>query len=279
MELGKKQTMYADHKTSFGIYLSDGGEVAGREDTVLLPGKEAPSYLDVGDEIEVFLYKDSDDRLIATTEEPALELGEIAVLEVAQVNKIGAFLKWGLPKDLLLPYAEQTRKLQKGDRIPVALYVDKSERLCATMKVYDYLSSDAPYQKDDEADGTVISVNPEYGAFVAVDDRYHGLIQKKELIRKVHPGEYVRCRVLAVRDDGKLNLSLRKKAHVQMDEDAMRIDEKLKENDGYLPYHDKSSPEDIRREFAMSKNEFKRAIGRLYKMRKIRIEKDGIYSV
>ncbi len=279
MILGKKQMMYVDHKTDFGLYLADSEPGDKKQDCVLLPRKQVPPGLKRGDEIEVFLYRDSDDRLIATRETPAIELGQLGVLEVAQVNKIGAFLKWGLSKDLLLPYSEQTRKVEKGDRLPAVLYVDKSSRLCATMKVYDYLSTDSPYRKEDMVSALVISLNPEYGAFVAVDRLYHGLIQKKELIRKVRPGEEVECRVVAVREDGKLNLSLRRKAYIQMDEDAMKIDEMLKENDGFLPFHDKSAPEDIRREFGMSKNEFKRAIGRLYKMRRIRIEKDGIYSL
>ncbi len=277
MELGKKQILYMDHRTDFGVYLRDSEETEGPNECVLLPRRQVPPGLGEGDAVEVFLYKDSDDRLIATREEPAMELHEIAVLEVAQVNRVGAFLKWGLSKDLLLPYGEQTRKVEKGERVPVALYVDKSSRLCATMKIYDYLTSDAPYRKDDEIDGTVISVNPEYGAFIAVDNRYHGLIQKKEMIRRLLPGEMVHCRVSGVRDDGKLNLSLRKKAHVQMDDDAETILDKLEYNEGFLPFHDKSSPDDIRREFSMSKNEFKRAIGRLYKQRKIRIENDGIY--
>ena len=279
MILGKKQILYVDHKTDFGVYLADSKEGAKKKDCVLLPRKQVPSGVEEGDEIEVFLYRDSDDRLIATRETPAIELGQLGLLEVAQVNRIGAFLKWGLAKDLLLPYSEQTRKVEKGDHLPVVLYVDKSNRLCATMKVYDSLRTDSPYKKDDLVSGLVISLNPEYGAFVAVDRTYHGLIQKKELIRKIRPGEEVECRVMAVREDGKLNLSLRQKAHIQMDEDAMRIDKMLKENDGYLPFHDKSAPEDIRREFGMSKNEFKRAIGRLYKMRKIRIDQDGIYSL
>lgn len=207
---------------------------------------------------------------------PKLQLGELAVLEVAQVNNIGGFMYWGLEKDLLLPYSEQIVKVQKGDKYLVGLYIDKSDRLCATMKVYDFLRTDSPYKADDIVQGTVYGKNPEYGVFVAVDNKYNGMLQNKEIVRKLRIGEMVQARVLSVREDGKLNLSLREKAHLQMDVDSAKIMEKLQENDGALPYHDKSAPEDIRSEFGMSKNEFKRAIGRLYKDKKIKISNTGI---
>ena len=184
---------------------------------------------------------------------PKLQLGELAVLQVAQVNNIGGFMYWGLEKDLLLPYSEQVVKVQKGEKYLVGLYIDKSDRLCATMKVYDFLRTDSPYKTDDIVEGTVYGKNPEYGVFVAVDNKYNGMLQNKEIVRKLKIGE-----------------------KVQMDVDSAKILEKLKENDGFLPYHDKSAPEDIRSEFGMSKNEFKRAIGRLYKSKKIKISKTGI---
>ena len=210
---------------------------------------------------------------------PGLELGDLAVLEVNDVTGIGAFLNWGLEKDLLLPFSEQTRKVKKGERYLVSLYVDKSDRLCGTMKVYDMLRTDSPYKVDDQVRGIVFGINPEFGCFVAVDDLYMGMIPKKEMVRRMRIGEEVDCRVTGVREDGKLNLSIRKKAYLQIDEDSMKIMEKLEECGGSLPYHDKSSPEEIREEFSMSKNEFKRAIGRLYKMKKIVIGDEGISLV
>ena len=144
------------------------------------------------------------------------------------------------------------------------------------MKVYEKLRTDSPYKADDIVQGTVYGKNPEYGVFVAVDNKYNGMLQNKEIVRKLRIGETVQARVLSVREDGKLNLSLREKAHLQMDVDSAKIMEKLQENDGALPYHDKSAPEDIRSEFGMSKNEFKRAIGRLYKDKKIKISNTGI---
>ena len=268
--LGKKRRLMIVKEVEFGVYLGN------KDDKVLLPKKQVPKDVEVGDPVEVFLYKDSSDRLIATTQEPKITLDELAVLKVADTGRIGAFLDWGLEKDLLLPYSEQIVKVQKGDKYLVGLYIDKSDRLCATMKVYDFLRTDSPYKADDIVQGTVYGKNPEYGVFVAVDNKYNGMLQNKEIVRKLRIGEMVQARVLSVREDGKLNLSLREKAHLQMDVDSAKIMEKLQENDGALPYHDKSAPEDIRSEFGMSKNEFKRAIGRLYKDKKIKISNTGI---
>ncbi len=279
IELGKKQELFVDHKTDFGVYLSDSNMPDQEKECILLPRRQVPAGIRQGDKIEVFVYKDSSDRPIATTQTPAMELGEIALLNVVQVTKIGAFMYWGLEKDLLLPFSEQTVKVEKGDKYLVALYLDKSERLCATMKIYDYLRTDSPYKQDDEVTGTVFSINPRFGAFVAVDQTYIGLIPMNEMVRKLNISDEVRARVTSVREDGKMNLSLRQKAYLQMDVDAGRIMEKLTANEGFLPYHDKSAPADIRKEFGMSKNEFKRAIGRLYKLHKIRITDNGIEEV
>ena len=276
IELGKKQILYIDHKADFGVYLCEYEELNKHSDCVLLPLSQVPAQVGKGDPVEVFIYRDSDDRLIATTHVPALTLGELAVLEVAEINKVGAFLTWGLEKDLLLPYSEQTVKVKKGDKYLVALYIDKSERLCATMKIYDYLSTDSPYKPEDHVTGIVYGRNQKLGIFVAVDQKYNALIPQREVIRNFRIGDTVEARILEVRDDGKLNLSLREKGYVQMDLDSEIIMKKLGEYQGFLPYHDKSSPEEIREEFNMSKNEFKRAIGRLYKSRKISIGSDGI---
>ncbi len=280
IELGKKQILVVDHKADFGVYLCDHIREKGDDSNcILLPKKQVPQNIKVGDEIEVFVYKDSQDRLIATTNTPKLTLGEVKELEVVQVNKIGAFLYWGLEKDLLLPFSEQIVKVKKGEKYLFALYIDKSERLCATMKVYDYLSTDSNYKEGDNVKGMVFSINPQYGAFVAVDSKYLGLIPANEMVRNFRIGEEVEARIIECREDGKLNLSVREKSYMQMDIDSGFIMEKLEVNDGFLPYHDKSSPEDIKKVFGMSKNEFKRAIGRLYKMKKIKITSEGIYKL
>ena len=275
MELGKLQELKIVRFREFGAFLADPESGAGAE-TVLLPKKQVPEGAKEGDIVRVFLYKDSADRPIATVKEPYVTVGRIAKLRIRDVTKIGAFLDWGLEKDLLLPFSEQTVKVKEGDEYLVSLYIDKSERLCATMKVYDFLRTDPPYKEEDPVQGIVYGFNPEYGAFVAVDQLYNGMVPKQEMVRKLHIGDRIEGRGISVREDGKMNIGLRQRAHIQMDVDAGRIFEKLEENDGFLPYHDKSSPEDIRAEFGMSKNEFKRAIGRLYKMRKIEISHDGI---
>ena len=258
MELGKKQMLTVVKVVDFGVYLGDDRE------KVLLPKKQVPAGIEPGDPIEVFLYKDSSDRLIATVNEPKLRLGESVILKVAQVGKFGAFLDWGLEKDLFLPFKEQTYKVKPGDECLVGLYIDKSQRLCATMKVYEYLTSDSPYQKDDQVEGIVYEVSDNFGAFVAVDGKYSALVPKRE------------ARVTEVKPDGKLNLSVREKAFIQMDKDALLVLARLEEKGGVLPFNDKADAELIRAEFDLSKNAFKRAVGHLYKERKIEIRKDSI---
>lgn len=273
IRLGEIQTLQVVEKVEFGVYLGDGDN---REDKVLLPRKQVPEDVQTGDKVEVFVYRDSKDRLIATTNMPRLTLGGVARLKVAQVGKIGAFLDWGLEKDLLLPFKEQTKKVSAGEECLAALYIDKSNRLCATMNVYPYLSMDSPYEKDDRVTGTVYEISQNFGAFVAVDDRYSALIPKRELYGAVEVGDTVNARVTEVKEDGKLNLSIREKAYLQIGQDAERILEIIDSFDGVLPFTDKASPEVIRRETQMSKNEFKRAVGHLLKAGRITITERAI---
>lgn len=265
MELGKKQMLTVVKMVDFGVYLGNDN------DKVLLPKKQVPKGIEPGDPIEVFLYKDSSDRLIATTNEPKLTLGEIAVLEVLQVGKFGAFLDWGLEKDLFLPFREQTVKVKPGDKCLVALYIDKSQRLCATMKVYEYLQKNSPYKKDDKVQGVIYEASDNFGMFVAVDNQYSALIPKKEVFGNLKVGDRITARVTEVKADGKLNLSVREKAFLQMDKDAVMILKRIEERGGELPFNDKADAEIIKKEFGLSKNAFKRAVGHLYKERKIEI--------
>lgn len=269
MKLGEKQTLYVVKKVDFGVYLAESPKDT--ENRVLLPARQVPEGTAVGDPLEVFLYKDSKDRLIATTNTPKLVMGEAAELTVAQTGKIGAFLDWGLEKDLLLPFRQQVKKVKEGDRVLVSLYVDKSERLCATMNVYHNLQSDSPYHTGDQVTGRAYASSEEFGVFVAVDNRYSALIPKKELYGQVLLGEDVRARVTKVQPDGRLVLSIREKSCLQMQEDAEKILELLDSYDGVLPFNDKVSPAIILRETGMSKNEFKRAVGHLLKAGKIEI--------
>ncbi len=283
LELGKRQRLSIVKKVDFGVYLAEHmparGESEKDMEMVLLPVKQVPEEFDVGDSLEVFLYKDSKDRLIATVNEPLITLGKIARLQVVQVSGIGAFLNWGLEKDLLLPFKEQTRKVKEGEEILVALYIDKSSRLAATMKLYPYLEIAKDYKKDDLAAGTVYQLADGYGAYVAVDDRYQGMVPAREPWGNIQPGDRVNARVTAVKEDGKLDLSLREKAYIQMDADGEKILALLKQKGGSLPLGDKSSPEEIKEALGMSKGEFKRAIGRLYKKQIIKIAPERISLV
>ena len=287
--LGRIQTLRVVKKTDFGVYLSDQGIEA---DTSFVPDKkevvDVPSILlpkaqakdlAMGDTVEVFIYKDSEDRPIATTAKPLLTMGSIARLTVKEVTNIGAFLDWGLAKDLFLPFKEQTFRVQKGDSVLVTLYIDKSSRLCATAKVYNALPSNSPYQKEDQVSGTVYEIIDAFGAYVAVDDRYSALIPKKELFTTLKPGEKVSARVTKVQPDGRLVLSIREKSYLQMDTDCTLVYDALCKAGGFLPYHDKTSPDLIKAKFGLSKNAFKRAIGHLQKEGKLVIEEDGISKI
>lgn len=270
MNLGKKQVLTVVKKVDFGVYLGSD------EERVLLPKKQVPAGIEPGDPIEVFLYKDSDDRLIATTNEPKIELGKLAVLDVVDTGKFGAFLNWGLEKDLFLPFKQQTAKVEKGDQCLVSLYIDKSQRLCATMRVYELLSTNSPYKKDDEVQGIVYDTSDNFGTFVAVDNQFSALIPKKDSFGNFRVGQTVTARVAAVKPDGKLDLSVKDKIPMQMDKDAEMILAKIEKCGGVLPFTDKADPELIKKEFNMSKNAFKRAVGRLFKERKIQINEKNI---
>lgn len=255
-------------QVEFGVYLAKEMNAPSNE-RILLPAKQVPEGTSLGDELSVFLYKDSKDRLIATVRTPLIKLGEVARLEVAQIGRIGAFLSWGLEKELLLPFAEQTYRVSEGDQILVALYLDKSERLCATMNVYPYLNSNSPYIVGDMVSGVAYQDSERFGIFVAIDDKYQGLIPRKECYGDIKLGETVNARVTQVREDGKLDLSVRRKAYEQIGEDSDKLLELIASFDGVLPFTDKASPEVIKLHTGMSKNEFKRAVGHLMKEGKV----------
>ena len=278
IELGKKQTLTVMKTVEFGIYLAENKE-ADAKNRVLLPAKQVPQGTKEGDRLEVFIYKDSQDRLISTTREPVITVGQTALLKVRQVTKIGAFLDWGLEKDLLLPYHEQTVRVREGQECLVALYVDKSSRLCATMKVYPYLLKKSPYQVGDQVRGRVYQISDNFGVFVAVDDKFSALIPAREAAGKYRPGTVLDLRVSEVKEDGKLNVSDRQKAYIQINEDAENVLQIIEEFAGVLPFDDKASPEVIKREFGLSKNAFKRAVGHLLKEGKEEIRNRRIYQV
>ena len=274
IEIGKIHKLQLIKKTEMGAYLNY--KSAEDRDDILLPKNEVPQGFEIGDEIEVFVYKDFEDKTIASVVKPKLTIGELGFLRVVGTTNFGAFLDWGLRKDLLLPLREQVGKVSKGDLCLVGLYINDNNKICATMYIYNLLSSDSPYKQNDRVCGTVYSINREIGIFVAVDNKYHGLIHNNELYGNYTVGDYIELRVKRVRDDGKLELSLRKEAYNEIEGDAQKIMAQLKLTGGILPINDNSSPEDIKAEFNISKRAFKRAIGRLLKEGAIKITEEGI---
>jgi len=273
IELGKIQKLIVVKKVDFGVYLASSRNR--NEEGVLLPKKQVSKDVKTGDEIEVFVYKDSKDRLISTVNIPRLTVGEYALLKVKEITKIGAFLDWGLEKDLLLPYKEMIGRVEEGDELLIRLYVDKSNRLCGSMKgIYHLLRTDSPYNVDDDVEGRIYEFGHEFGTYVAVDDMYSAMIPRFEDASHLRVGDVVNARVTKVKSDGKLDISIRDKSYIQMDEDAEMILELIDSYAGVLPFTEKASPEVIKRETGLSKNAFKRAIGRLYKERQITLS-DG----
>lgn len=277
MRLGEYQELIYVKKVDFGIYLAEKEQDDVR---VLLPAKQVPKDIKLGDKIRVFLYKDSRDRLISTTKEPKIAMGMLAALTVKEVTKIGAFLDWGLEKDLFLPYKQMIGKVHANDEVLVSLYIDKSNRLCATMcGLYDLLSKESPYGKGDSVTGRVYEFSQNFGTFVAVDDKYSARIPKHEDTSALRIGDVIDAKVTAVKEDGKLDLTIREKSYVQMDADAEKVMEIIESYAGVLPFSEKADPEIIKRETGLSKGAFKRAVGRLYKERRIVITDGKIRKV
>lgn len=243
------------------------------EKRVLLPSKELPEDAEIGDTIKVFIYLDSKDRMIATTKEPRITLDQVKTLTVTDVTKIGLFLDWGLPKDLLLPFHEINGKPEKGDEVLVRLYIDKSGRPAATMRhLYHYLRTDSPYKKGDMVEGRIYEFGHDFGTFVAVDDIFSGMIPRHEDTSHLRIGDVINLKVTDVKPDGKLALTTRKEAYQELDEDGAKLMEIIESYAGVLPFTEKASPEVIKRETGLSKAAFKRAIGHLYKERKITLD-------
>ncbi|WP_045000845.1 CvfB family protein [Shuttleworthella satelles] len=272
MELGKVNRLTLVKLVDFGAYLAEGTK---DQERVLLPAKQVPQGIGQGDSLDVFLYKDSSDRLIATMARPLAMVGQFAPMKVKELTKIGAFLDWGLEKDLLLPYRQMLGRVEAGDQILARVYVDKSQRLAASMKeIYPMLRSDSPYQAGDEVRARVYEFSRDFGTFVAVDDIYSAMIPRHEDARQLRIGDQISCRVTGVKRDGKLDVSIRGKSYETIGEDAEAILRLLESYAGVLPFTEKASSEVIRRETGLSKNAFKRAVGHLYKEGRVSIE-DG----
>jgi uncharacterized protein len=247
------------------------------EDTLLLPRAEVPEQTQVGDELVVFVYLDSSDRPIATTRTPRVELHEVSFLEVTDLTRFGAFVDWGLPKDLLVPFAEQTEELALGDHHPIGLLRDSSGRLSGTMKVRELLSEGGNFEIGEWVEGEAWRKEPGLGVFVIVERRFVGLLPEQEtnLLRR---GQAASFRIANVWPDGKIELSLRGLGHEELEHDARHVLELLSGKDAPR-ISDKASPERIRNLFGLSKKAFKRAVGRLLKEGALRMSSDGQLEV
>lgn len=273
MEIGKTQRLKAARKTEHGFYLTN---ESGHE--VLLPGVYIPEGTKEGDDISVFLYKDSEDRMVATTEKPLLELNQIAMLNVKELTRFGAFVDWGLPKDLLIPYAEQNMILKVGEAYPIILLLDdKTERLFGSTRVNKHLDFDDVKFSEGETVQALLTGENELGMTAVVNQRYSGLIFKSDIHKKIQVGEIITAYVKQVREDGKIDLSIVPLGYSDsIDVYTQQIMDGLEKNNGVLKLGDKSSPESIKAVLGMSKKAFKKAIGKLYKSGTVIIESNEI---
>ena len=274
IEIGKYNVLIALRLTPPGMFL---GDKEGEEE-VLLPNKYIPEDLEVDQEIKVFIYKDSEDRIIATTLVPRIHLNEVACLEVKDVNDHGAFLDWGLEKDLMVPYREQLRKMKTGEKHLVYLYVDEdTNRLAATSKIDRFLEADLLTVRIGDEVNLLVGDSSELGVSVIINGVHKGLIYHSEIFKKITTGDKIKGYIKDIRDDNKIDVSLQIQGFRNIEPTAAFILEKLKANKGFLKLNDSSDPSDIMHKLQMSKKTFKKAIGVLFKQRLISIEEDGIH--
>jgi predicted RNA-binding protein (virulence factor B family) len=272
IELGKYNQLEVVKTVDFGIYL-DGGDAG----EILLPTRYVPEGCKVGDMLNVFIYLDNEERLIATTLQPLVQVGEFACLEVAWVNEYGAFMDWGLMKDLFVPFREQKMKMQKGRKYVVHAHVDEeSYRIMASAKIERYLSKEKPaYHVGDELE-VMVWHQTDLGYKVIVENQFSGMLYRNEVFQRLEPGMKLQAYVKQVREDGKLDMSLHKGGAKKIDSFVDTLYDYIKEQGGYTSLNDKSDAEDIYATFGVSKKVFKKAVGDLYKKRLIVLEDGGI---
>lgn len=271
LKIGEFNELVVLKETDFGVYLiSD-------EDEILLPKKYVPEGLTIGDKINVFIYKDSEDRLVATTITPKAKVGDIAYLEVKDTNRYGAFLDWGLEKDLLVPFSEQKMKMVAGNKYFVKVYFDeKSKRIAATSRINKYISKEVSDLNEGEEVDLLAYKFTELGVSVIINGKYMGVVYKNDIFIRIDVGDKLKGYISKIREDGKIDVSIRKRGFNKVIDSKEAILQKLQEANGFLPLTDKSSPEEIEENLEMSKSAFKKAIGMLYKQRKIEITDSGI---
>lgn len=274
IEIGKMNNLKVVRRAEFGYYLD--GKTNNTSDDILLPNNNAlRNNIKVGDELEVFIYRDSYDRVVATMKEPLAMVGQVAYLEVVDESSIGSFVSIGLERDVLVPFKEIKYSLEVGRKYLFALYLDKTNRLAATTKIDDYLHDTNAYEIGQEVEGTIYGFQTNRTAEIALESMYRGVILKNEYYKNLRTGDVVTARVKRYYEDGKVGLTLRKE---RLDEKAdleTQIHEYLKENGGFMELNDKSAPGDIELLFKTSKNAFKRALGGLMKKKLITQDKEG----
>lgn len=285
IEVGKMNRLRVDRVVDFGVYLtpldaspSSEAEPSEKREGILLPSRYIPDGLEIDDQIAVFVYADSEDRLLATTETPKAMAGEAAFLRVVAVNRTGTFLDWGLPKDLMLPYGEQKRELEPGQFCTVFVYKDKySERVVASTRLNRHIGLTPAYYKSGEQVDIMVVARTDLGHKVIVNNEHWGLLYENEIFQPLRNGQRIEAWVKKVVNDDKVDLTLSPPIAERYSTVAEQVLQAVEANDGFLPLNDKSSPEAIRRRFNISKRDFKAAVGKLYKMRMITIEADGLY--
>ncbi|BBB29682.1 S1 RNA-binding domain-containing protein [Neptunomonas japonica] len=274
VDIGRMNTLTVMREADFGVYL-DGGEFGG----ILLPKKEVPQGCKLGDQLDVFIYLDTDDFVVAGINPPIAQVGEFASLKVVEVNRIGAFLDWGMPKDLLLPYGEQQRAVEVGQRVMVRVYLDNSDRLAASAKLEKFLDKDPKGLTVGDKVSLFAFRHNDLGFSVIVDNSYGAVLHQKDLFRTVRLGQTLTGYIKRVLAEGKVDVMLDKPGYAKVDELSQRILDNLDNNDGFSPLSDKSQPEDIYQAYGISKKAYKMAIGTLMKKGLISIAKDGITKV
>ena len=274
MEIGHYNTLKIARDTKVGLFLTDGKE------DVLLPLKYIPKEYKIDDEIIVFVYLDHEERPVATTLEPYILLDEFGLLRVNYVNKFGAFLDWGLEKDIFVPFKEQARPMEKGKRYLVFAYMDeKTNRIVASSKTNQFLNNDTiTVQVGDEVD-LIISHITDLGINVIINDIHKGLLYKDQVYDDIRTGDRMKGFIKTIRPDNKIDVSLQKLGYENIEPNAEKILDELRASRGFLKLNDNSDPDDIKTVLKMSKKTFKKAIGALYKEKRIEIKDDGIYLV
>ena len=277
LEIGRFNELTIVKQLPRGLQL-DGGDAG----EILLPKQYVTEEMEIGEQVKVFIYRDSEERLIATTQTPYAQVGDFAYLNIVDESPVGAFLDWGLPKDILVPFSEQSNRLEKGRKTLVRIYLDDKDRLTAStmLDTFLYDTDDTDFFSNGDEVQLVIAGKTDLGTKVIINGVYWGLIYESDIFQDLSRGDKMPGYIQRVRPDKKLEVSLQKPGFTRIEPLAQTVLDKLKDTEnGFIALSDKSEPQKIKREFSCSKNSFKQAIGSLYNQKMIRIEKDGIYLV